>query len=91
MDKYWKMHGYPPRQRSNSRRKDTQANNCNVNLANADTNAKEHVDTRLTPEQFEKLMNLLSKQNNNEETKEQANAKSAHLVGVFEEGAFASW
>ena len=39
------------------------------------------MDTRLTLEQFGQLMNLLNKQNNNEENKVQATANSAHLAG----------
>ena len=39
------------------------------------------MDTRLTPEQFGQLMNLLNKQNNNKEAKDQAIVNSAHLVG----------
>lgn len=78
MDKCWKIHGYPSNVKSNTWRKDEgTGSKANAAITEENTHVQEkNVDTKLTPEQYNQLMALLSKNSSGNTT-----PNSAHFAG----------
>lgn len=76
------MHGYPPKLKNNSWRKD---NKVASNVSNAECGHQENnsvpSESKLTDEEVGQLLSLLNKQNAQNEIKEPSVSNTAHLAG----------
>lgn len=81
-DKCWKLHGYPPKLKNNSWRKD---NKIASNVSNTEYIHSENKpaanESKLTDEQIGQLLSLLNKQDPQNEVKEPSVSSTAHLAG----------
>ncbi|XP_057533142.1 uncharacterized protein LOC130811022 [Amaranthus tricolor] len=88
MESCWKIHGYPTNYIPNTWKKEG-SNKVSV-VQGHSTHANSNAEPKLTQEQYNKLMCLLSKHTSQTEEKDHSIAASAHHEGAFDE-AFASW